>query len=130
VLVAAWLGVLLVLAFLAANPVTVNRTQILQSDAVVVGTPDGPAPSGVWLRVEKTLFGGPLPSRILIEGPSPAGFERNTQLVAPLQRVNDAFIVTPTPPALKGAVLVYPPQPETLDAITKILTTGTDRPYR
>ncbi|MBA3315493.1 MAG: hypothetical protein M3552_06470 [Planctomycetota bacterium] len=130
VLAVAWLGFLSVLALLAANPATVNREQILRSDAVVVGVAESPAKSGVWLRVEETLAGSEIPSRLRLEGVPADQFALKQRYIVPLIEDRGRYAVTPAPPALKGMRLVYPAEQETINAATKIRATAAEMPYR
>jgi len=128
-LVGSWLAFLLTLAVVSANPVTVNREQILSSDAVIVGSRDGGAGNGNWIRVERQLAGRGVPSRLRLPHFDESAFGGSDQFVIPLRRTRDSFEITPAPPALDRKRLVYPVSPETLDAVADLLATGDARPY-
>jgi hypothetical protein len=127
-LVGVWLAILLILAVLSANPVTINREQILASDAVIVGVRDRTG-TGDWIRVEQQLAGRGVPSRLQLPHFEKNAFGDLAQFVIPLRRTRDSFEITPAPPALDGKRLVYPASPESLEAVAKILATGDERPY-
>lgn len=134
VLVGAWLAFLSVLALLSANPVTINREQILASDAVIVGVRDVERRDperriGDWVRVEQQLAGRGVPSRLLLPHFAEHAAAQASAFVIPLRRTRDSFEITPAPEALDGRRLVYPASPETLETVAKILATGDARPY-
>lgn len=128
---AAWFTFLVVLAVLTANPVTVDRDQLLSSDAdaVVVATPTASAARSVTLRVEKPLAGLNLPETLRVETDEPQRFESGRSYIVPVRRTADGYAVTPAPPALKHAPLVYPATDDALKAAEKILSTAAPDPY-
>jgi hypothetical protein len=128
-LVAGWVIFLAVLALLVANPVTINREQMLSSDAVIVAVRDGGAENDESVQVEKVLAGRGVPSHLRLPHFSESAAKGVSRFVIPLLRTRDSFEITPAPPALDGKRLVYPATPETVDAVTRILATGAARPY-
>jgi len=130
-LVAAWLSALALLAVRTANPVTLNRWQLLDSDAVVVATPqpiDGES-RHVSLSIERVLAGGALPDALRLGGVEATRFEKPGRYIVPLHETGHGFAVTPAPPALNGAPLVYPATAEAVRMAEEILATGEARPY-
>ena len=129
VLVGAWLVVLSVLAVLMANPVTINREQILGSDAIIVGVRVAEAKDRDAIRVEKVLAGRGVPPELQLPHFDENAVDHAVRFLIPLRRTRDSFEITPAPAELDGRRLVYPASSETLDAVAKILTTGDERPY-
>lgn len=128
VLAAGWLGSLAVLALRTANPVTVNRAQLLSSDAVVIAEPGGGSGWSVVLRVDSTLAGD-VPEEVRAGGVEPERFAAGGRFLVPLRETDAGFVVTPAPPALKGVPLVYPATDETVRAAKEILATASAKPY-
>lgn len=129
VLVGGWLASLTVLAFLAANPVTINREQILSSDAVIIGVRDAGTGDGDRVRVERQLAGRGVPSHLRLSGFAESASGNASRFVIPLRRTRDSFEITPAPETLDSRRFVYPASPETLEAVAKVLATGDERPY-
>jgi hypothetical protein len=125
---AVWFAVLLVLAATTANPVTLNRQQLLASDVVVVAAADpGAAREGfVSLRIEDRLAGREVPTRLRVGGIELRRLEGAERHLVPLRLTPGGWVVTPTP---YGQPLVYPATEETLRVAKEILTTGAPRPY-
>jgi hypothetical protein len=131
VLAAAWLGFLVFLATWTANPVTVNRAQLLLSDAVVVATPQPPKPQArsVSLRIEKVLAGKDVPEAFRVSGVEPARFSKAGRYLVPVRETGRGFIVTPAPINREGVPLVYPATEDALRVAEKILATAAAKPY-
>ncbi len=127
----AWLAFLAFLAFRTANPVTLNRAQLLSSDAVVIASPlPGSGKSGInTLRVEKVLAGVGVPDAVRFGVVEPERFSQAGRYVVPLRESEGGYVVTPTPPALNGVPLVYPATEDAVRAAEEILKTASDRPY-
>jgi hypothetical protein len=126
---AAWFAFLVALAVLTANPVTVDREQLLDSDAVVAATPTASAARSVTLRVEKTLAGLNVPDTLRAETDEPQRLTAGRRYIVPLRRTADGYAVTPAPRSLKYAPLVYPATDDALRAAEKILATAAPDPY-
>lgn len=131
VVAAIWLSLLAVLALRTANPVTVNRGQLLASDAVVVATPRQGRSRGrvVSLRIDKSLVGEDLPATLQVGGVEPGRFSDPGPYLVPLRRTENGFDVTPAPPALNRAPLVYPATAEVVRMAEVILATAAAKPY-
>lgn len=128
---AAWLGFLALLAVRTANPVTVNRAQLLLSDAVVVATPQPPGSQGrsVPLRIEQVLAGEGVPGSLRLSGAKPDRFPPGGRYLVPLRETGRGFVVTPAPIDREGVPLVYPATPDAVQAAEKILATASVKPY-
>lgn len=126
----AWVMVLLGLVFTSANPVVVNRTQILASSVIVVGRRDPQKPDE--LVISRVILGAVPEERLVVRGwPElcPAG-----EIVVPLMRIpNEGMTVTqgelPNPPQKIGVEaalavvrpLVYPATQSVFDQITSLV---------
>ena len=129
---AGWIGALLFLAATTANPITVNREQLLSSDAVVVSVADDSAEVGMGLFVEQILVVQPgvsIPSPLRVGGVEKERFEPGTRYVVPLKRDGQRWIVAPAPAAFDNEPLVYPGTRETVQVAEKILSTAAAKPY-
>jgi hypothetical protein len=143
---AIWLGFLLLLAVRTANPVTVNREQLLASDAVVVGVPERRSEDGVGLAIEETLRGEDLPPLVSVTGLGTERLEPDERQLVALLRDGDRFVITPVPPLRlertphgidtaripggpPGTRFVYPATSEALAAAKRILASESPRPY-
>lgn len=130
-----WLAALLTLALLTANPVTVNRTQVLTAETVVVGTAE-PSAGAVRLRVETTLAGRPTGDEISVAGPGAERFDRGGRYVVPLRRRPDGdsyeVALTPRPnrEVERGEPLVYPATPDVIRTVESIVADRAPKPYR
>ena len=145
----AWLVALLVLAIRTANPETLNRSQLLTADAVVIARPDEPRTSerAIPLVVERVLAGGELPSHITVRvtDDNARYFGDSTPYLIPLRRAGANFVVAPVPtlhrdPSARGIVMVpvetaeakgvfYAATDDTRQAAERILATGAQKPY-
>lgn len=143
-----WLGSLLVLAVATANPVTVNRSQLLAADAVVVARADLTTLRNdtVAIDVDEVLSGRDLPPSLRIIDAETDRFHAGSQYLIPLQKTADGYAVAPVPKLQlkatpRGLVLVpfedredrtavfYPASADVLRAAERIVTTKTARPY-
>ena len=116
-----WLLALTILAVWTANPVTLNRVQILEADAVLKVTVEDW--SAGRMRVNKSwrqpIAEEPIQIRELPRDSQPAG----TRLLIPVTRQRDHWIVTPS--RLPNAPpLVYPATPEAERQLQSLLDTG------
>ena len=114
-----WILGLVLLAVFTANPVTLNREQILRSDYLVTATrksPDSPMleVKKEWKHAEKF---GEVAVANLNEITMPAGRE----FLVPLERLGQKrFLVTPTT-LPNAAPLIYPATPEAESQLQEIL---------
>lgn len=132
VLAATWIAFLVWLAVRTANPVTVNRAQLLMSDAVVIATvqPSGSSSRSVSLRIDKVLAGRLESETLRVGGVEPGRFSHGGRFLVPLRETDHVFVVTLAPVTQEGVPLVYPATDDALRAAEKILATGTDTPYQ
>jgi hypothetical protein len=119
VLAAGWGIGLALLALFTANPVMLNREQILGSRYVVTGTVVG-EPSSGRVSVEREWKKSALVGAIAVENLAAAGARKGITYVIPLSRPDDAFRVTEAPFA-GGAPLIYPATPDTIQQLQAIL---------
>ncbi len=119
VLAAAWGLTLALLALFTANPVVLNREQILGSQYVVTGTVAGD-PSKGQVSVEREWRKNALSGTITVENLAAAGARPGIAYVIPLSRPEDAFRVTETPFS-NGASLIYPATTDALEQLQAIL---------
>ncbi|MGC1275424.1 MAG: hypothetical protein WBC44_17085 [Planctomycetaceae bacterium] len=143
-----WLGALLALAATTANPVTVNRSQLLAADAVVVARADLATvrDDTVSIDVGQILAGRDLPPSLRIIDAETGRFQKGSRYLIPLQKSADGYAVTPVPKLKleatpRGLVLVpfddgegrtavfYPATEDVLRATERILTTEAAKPY-
>ena len=127
---AVWFLFLLLTAIETANPVTVNRKQLLASDALVVAVPGPSSDGAVSLTVERSLAGVRLDGPLEVGGIEPERFAGGGAFLVPLIRKRDGYLVTPAPAALNGTPLVYPANDETLRAAEAIVAARSPNPYR
>ena len=126
--VGLWFAALTTLALRTANPVTVNREQLLAAEAVVVGTLEAPptAAGAASFRMRATLAGTGFDDKLDVAGVAGNRLAAGTDYVLPVRRSGTGYRLVPTP---AGAPLVYPATPETLKVVTDILRTDDPRPY-
>ena len=140
VCVLVWLAILVAMAVRTANPVTVNRAQLLESDALVVAVAEpssGSAARTVTLRVERKIAGVAVPQTVVVPWPDPGRFSAGTAYLVPLRRTEDrtGFLVTPAPmPSdskrpISDWEFIYPATPDVLRHVEAILETGVAQPY-
>ncbi len=123
VLVAAWWIVLSLLALFTANPITLNRDQILRADAVVTATVDQ-SPSAGRVTVTRVWKGDRQLGGILVENLRQAGARAGRTYLLPLSHVDDRAdrVTATTIPG--GPPLIYPATAEAEQQLTQILTSG------
>jgi len=119
VLAAAWGLSLALLALFTANPVMLNREQILASPYVVTGTVAGD-PSKGQVSVEREWKKHALAGTITVDNLAAAGARSGIAYLIPLSRPDDAFRVTETPFS-NGSPLIYPATPDALKQLQAIL---------
>ena len=118
-LAAGWGITLALLALFTANPVMLNREQILGSPYVVTGTVVGD-PSAGRVSVEREWKKSALAGTITVENLAAVGARPGIAYVIPLSRPDDAFRVTEAPFA-GGAPLIYPATPDAIRQLQAIL---------
>lgn len=129
--VVLWFGFLAVLTVTTANPVTVNRHQLLSSDSVVVGEFDVSSLRGstATLRVHETLAGHEVASTLAVAGVERARIAGGGTYVIPLRGSGPDYRVTPAPAAFKEAPLVYPATDDVRRIVEEILIRQSPQPY-
>ena len=125
----AWLLTLAVLAALTANPITINRTQILSSDALAVGRVANVSSRGVAeITIENVLAGGTVPPTIHLARTADVLAVDRTYLL-PLRRGAAGWEVTPAPDRAEETYLVYPAQDEVIHSAMELWESRAERPY-
>lgn len=113
-----WCAALAWLALATANPVTLNRRQILDADAVVtVRIVDLPAGT---CEIVKQWTGDPLPEEIVVERLLETAARGDGEWILPLARDRDGMSVL-TSRLPSKARLVYPATPEAVAQLESIL---------
>ncbi len=114
-----WVLGLIVLAMLTANPVTLNRQQILGSDYVATAVrKDADSPV---LEVQKEWKHGEKLGEITITNLSDIDMPAGREFLVPLEQMGrNRFLVTPTALPNK-APLIYPATPESKAQLKDIL---------
>ena len=128
-IVTLWLLGILVAALLSANPTTLNRSQLLASDAVVVGYVDSVADSGTAaIQTREILSGEGVPARFEL---SHAGNLVNPgeEYLFPLQHNREGIQITPAPARAEKQWLVYPVHEQVLPTAKEILESQPEIPY-
>jgi hypothetical protein len=118
-LAAGWGIALALLALFTANPVMLNREQILGSPYIVTGTAVA-EPSSGRVSVEREWKKSALAGTITVENLARAGARKGITYIIPLSRPDDAFRVTEAPFA-GGAPLIYPATPDAIQQLQAIL---------
>jgi hypothetical protein len=119
VLAAAWMVAILLLAHYTANPVTLNREQILDSPYVVTATVLGDPASGQ-VSVEREWKKQSLSGTIDVANLSATGVKAGLTYILPLSKPDQSLQVTEAPNS-NGTALVYPATPEALDQLKSIV---------
>jgi hypothetical protein len=119
VLAAVWIVSLLVLAHYTANPVVLNREQILDSPYVVTGTVVGDPASGK-VSIEREWKKQALAGTITVTNLSATGAKSGVAYIIPLSKPDKSFSVTESPNS-NGKPLVYPATPAALDQLKAIV---------
>jgi hypothetical protein len=110
------------MAWLTANPVTLNRDQILRADFVITGKVESePALREVLVLREWKKNG--LTGKIHVENLEDARVRRGGTYLMPLSHASTGYRVTET--RASSPAIVYPATPEAIDQLEKILG---DRP--
>lgn len=119
VLTAAWMVALLVMAHYTANPVVLNREQILESPYVVTGTVVGEPASGK-VAVEREWKKQALSGTISIANLAATGAKSGVSYIIPLSKPDESLHVTEVPNS-EGMPLIYPATAASLDQLKAIL---------
>jgi hypothetical protein len=119
VLVAVWMVALLVLAHYTANPVVLNREQILESPYVVTGTVIGDVASGK-ISVDREWKRQALSGTISVANLKATGAKTGATYVIPLSKLDESIIVTEAPNS-NGSPLIYPATPAALEQLKAIV---------
>jgi hypothetical protein len=118
-LAAAWMVAILLLAHYTANPVTLNREQILESPFVVTGTVVGDPARG-HVSVEREWKKQALSGTIDVANLSATGAKMGLTYIIPLSKPDQSLQVTEAPNS-NGTALVYPATLEGLDQLKSIV---------
>jgi hypothetical protein len=118
VLAAVWMISLLVLAHYTANPVMLNREQILESPYVVTGTVSDPA--GGKIAVEREWKKQALSGTITVPNLSTLGAKTGVTYIIPLEKPDESLHVTEVPNS-NGTPLIYPATPAALEQLKSII---------
>jgi hypothetical protein len=114
-----WGAFLIGMALLTANPVTLNRDQILRADFVITGNIESePATGEVSVSREWKKKG--LTGTIHVENLDEARARRGTTYVMPLTHASTGYRVTDARMA-NSAALVYPATPAAIEQLERIL---------
>lgn len=121
-----WIAGLILLAVFTANPVTLNRDQVLRSEAVITGQVVDAAQSLV--KVERVWRGDKIGPEIRVENLSVTGARGGDSYIFPLSiersdgrkyRVTESLLPNAAP-------LIYPATPESAEMLSKILGAPAD----
>jgi hypothetical protein len=118
-LAAAWMVSLLVLAHYTANPVMLNREQILESPYVVTGIVVGNPASGR-ISVEREWKKQALTGTITVANLTATGAKTGDTYIIPLYKPDESLHVTEAPNS-NGTPLIYPASPAALDQLKAIV---------
>lgn len=119
VLAAVWIVALLVLAHYTANPVMLNREQILDAPYVVTGTVTGDPASG-HVSVDREWKRQALSGTISVANLSATGAKAAGTYIIPLSKPDATLQVTEAPNS-NGIPLIYPASPAALDQLKAIV---------
>lgn len=128
-LLAGWFAFLALLAVFTANPVTLNRQQLLDADVVVLGVADGEPVNDVAMFSVYRILAGQAPKHLRLANVSSKRVQSGGRYILPLRNLDGKYAVAPTPPAYQSAPLIYPATDEAIRAAEQILVTAED-PYR
>jgi hypothetical protein len=117
-LAVAWCASLMWLALTASNPVTLNRRQILEADAVITARIDDHAAGTC--RVIRQWSGPALPEELIVRGLDQTAARREGEWILPLRQVRDGYEVVPSLLPSR-ARLVYPAGDEAVRQLSALL---------
>jgi hypothetical protein len=123
ILTVAWCAFLIGMAWLTANPVTLNRDQILRADFVITGKIESEPALGEVSVSREWKKNGPK-GMIHVENLEEAKVRRGGTYLMPLSHASTGYRVTEARLA-NSAALVYPATPAAIEQLEEILA---DRP--
>jgi hypothetical protein len=118
-----WCAILIGMAWLTANPVTLNRDQILRADFVITGKIESEPAQGE-VSVSREWKKNGLKGMIHVENLEEAKVRRGGTYLMPLSHASTGYRVTEARLA-NSAALVYPATPAAIEQLEEILA---DRP--
>jgi len=118
-----WCAILIGMAWLTANPVTLNRDQILRADFVITGVVESEPAIGE-VSVSREWKKNGLSGKIHVENLEEAKVRRGGTYLMPLSHASTGYRVTEARLA-NSAALVYPATPVATAQLEEILA---DRP--
>jgi hypothetical protein len=119
----AWGAILIVMACLTANPVTLNRDQILRADLIITGKVESETASGE-VSVSREWTRNGLTGTIHVENLDDAHVRRGETYLLPLSPASTGYRVTDAR-LTNAAALAYPATPTAIEQLEQILA---DRP--
>jgi hypothetical protein len=122
VLTVCWCATLIVLAWRTANPVTLNRDQILRADFVITGKIESEPATGQ-VSVSREWKKNGLTGTIHVENLPDARARRGETYLLPLSPVSTGYRVTQAR-LDNSAALVYPATPTAIGQLEQILADG------
>jgi hypothetical protein len=114
-----WCALLMVMAWLTANPVALNRDQILRADLVITGQVEGDPHAGEVSVVHEWKKNG-LKGSIHVENLEDTGARAGETYLMPLAPAATGYRVTEARLA-NSAVLIYPATPAAVAQLEEIL---------
>ena len=121
VTVATWMFLLLLLSITTANPVTLNRDQIIDSTDVVTALVGDPQ-SGV-IQIQQSWKSVVTEGELKIADLAALSVTKGDRFIIPVLRNKDAWYVTPSK-LPKNPRLIYPASDEAERQLKSILKTG------
>lgn len=119
VLVAVWMVILFLMVRFTANPVALNREQVLKSQYVVIGSVAGD-PSQGRVAVEREWKRHALAGTITVENLAATRPRPGIEYIIPLSHPAEALRVTEAP-FTNGTPVIYPATPAALQQLQAIL---------
>jgi hypothetical protein len=119
ILSVAWIVTLIVMAWLTANPVALNRDQILRADDVITGKVESEPRLGE-VSVVRDWKKQVLKGTIHVENLDDARAHKGETYVIPLAPAATGYRV-PEARLANGAVLIYPATPPAIEQLEAIL---------
>jgi hypothetical protein len=120
-----WCAILIGMALLTANPVTLNRDQILRADLVIIGTVESEPAQGE-VSVSREWKKNGLKGKIHVENLEEAKIRRGATYLMPLSHATTGYRVTEARLA-NSAPLVYPETPVAIEQLEEILADRADK---
>ncbi len=116
----AWCVMLITMAWLTANPVTLNRDQILRADFVVTGKVESEPASVGQVAVSREWKTNGLSGTIHVENLAEAKARPGATYLIPLSRSTTGYRVTDAR-LDDGAPMIYPETPTAIEQLEAIL---------